>query len=146
MRFRYTFQKIVDLKNNEKTQQEWMLSSAVGKLKEEESTLSELERQKLELQREIQSTSADRTKVSDLMVYQSYMSHIDTQIVKKNGDVRNAQSRVVKQQEALSAKMVEEKIWSNAREKAKQVYLTGALKKEQESLDEIATNRHKKLS
>lgn len=36
MRFHYTFQKVVDLKGNEKTQAEWMLSTALGELQAQE--------------------------------------------------------------------------------------------------------------
>ncbi|MGV2795025.1 flagellar export protein FliJ, partial [Clostridium perfringens] len=36
MRFRYVYQKVVDLKSNEKTQAEWMLSAAVGILQAEQ--------------------------------------------------------------------------------------------------------------
>lgn len=42
MRFHYTFQKVVDLKGNEKTQAEWMLSSALGELQAQEKSLDEL--------------------------------------------------------------------------------------------------------
>ena len=38
--FRYSLQKIVDLKKNEKTQAEWILSHAMGVLQEEEHSLT----------------------------------------------------------------------------------------------------------
>ncbi|MEC0268507.1 flagellar export protein FliJ, partial [Paenibacillus anseongense] len=39
MQFRYSFQQIVDLKNNERTQAEWILSEAMGQLRNEETNL-----------------------------------------------------------------------------------------------------------
>ena len=42
MRFRYSLQKIVDLKANETKQAEWLLSDAVGRLSEAEHSLQEL--------------------------------------------------------------------------------------------------------
>ena len=41
-KFRYAYQKIADLKTSEKTQAEWLLSSAVGKLHTEEDSLNRL--------------------------------------------------------------------------------------------------------
>lgn len=146
MRFRYSFQKIVDLKSTEKTQAEWMLSTAVGKLHQEESFLSELQTEKMSVQQGLAQTSANPTPVSELILFQSYLEHIDHRITNKSEDVRVAQRNVVAGQEQLTAKMLEEKVWSKAREKAKMNFTAMVLKKEQEELDELATVRHKRLS
>lgn len=146
MRFRYSFQKIVDLKSNEKTQAEWVLSHAVGKLREEEATLSELHSEKMSLQADLSNASLNAMSVSDLMHYQTYLNHIDRQITRKDADVRAAQQHVVTRQQQLSSKMVEEKVWTTARDKAKQLFSHAVQKKEQDTLDEIATMRHKHLS
>ncbi|GJM75556.1 hypothetical protein HMSSN036_77720 [Paenibacillus macerans] len=42
MKFRYVYQKVLDLKSNEKTQAEWMLSAAVGELQSEQRSLEQL--------------------------------------------------------------------------------------------------------
>lgn len=42
MKFQFPLQKIVDLKGNEKTQAEWILSQALSTLREEEQFLHEL--------------------------------------------------------------------------------------------------------
>ena len=39
-KFRYAYQKIADLKTSEKTQAEWLLSTAVGMLHTEEDSLN----------------------------------------------------------------------------------------------------------
>jgi flagellar protein FliJ len=41
--------------------------------------------------------------------------------------------------------MVDEKVWSKARDKAYQSYISLVQKKEQNTLDEIATNRFKRV-
>ena len=46
-KFRYAYQKIVDLKTSEKTQAEWLLSTAVGKLHTEEDSLNRLYQERL---------------------------------------------------------------------------------------------------
>lgn len=146
MRFRYSFQKIVDLKTNEKTQAEWILSDAVGHLREEEESLHSLFSEKDDVrQRLINSTSASIT-ASELMSYQYYLNHLDDRIKRKTVDVRHAETKVEQKREVLSSKMKEEEVWNRARQKAYQLHQALVLKKEQETLDELATTRHKRLS
>ncbi|WP_438446894.1 flagellar export protein FliJ [Gorillibacterium sp. sgz5001074] len=144
MRFRYSFQKIVDLKTNEKTQAEWILSGAVVKLREEESSLTSLFSEKDEIRERMHVTAEDRTTASELMSYQSYLNHLDDRIKRKAADVRHAEVNVVEKREVLSSKMVEEKVWNQARDKAFRQYQALMLKKEQEMLDELASNRYKR--
>lgn len=143
MRFRYAFQKIVDLKSNEKTQAEWVLSSAVGQLKQEEETLKSLQSEKEDVHRLLCSSASVSITASQLMLYQHYLDHLDQRIVSKTVDVRTAQRNVADKQERLTAKMVEEKVWNKARERAYRNYAAHMLKKEQETLDEMAVTRRR---
>lgn len=145
-RFKYAFQKIVDLKTNEKTQAEWMLSEAIGKVREEESTMSMLCSEKDELQEQLHMTSVGKTTISEIMLLQHYVDAVSNQIVMKNNDLERAKRVMVTKQDALADKMLEEKIWSKAKDKAHQSFATTMLKKEQEQLDEMATNRFRRLS
>lgn len=142
MRFKYTFQKIVDLKSNEKTQAEWVLSGAIGHLREEEENLSTLFSEKSSVETELVST-ARQTTASELMGYQYYLDHLNNRIRSKTADVRLAEKNVVEKRGILSSKMVEEKVWDQARNKAYLLHQATALKKEQDVLDEMATMRHK---
>ncbi|MDO3681266.1 flagellar export protein FliJ [Paenibacillus ehimensis] len=146
MRFRYAFQKIVDLKINEKTQAEWMLSEAIGKMRAEESSLAELEKAKYEMQEELHKSSSQVTTVSNLLMLQSYVNHIDGRIQLKHRDVQAAKTIVQLKQDDLTGKMLEEKVWTKAKERAFQHFSSEVLKKEQNQLDEMATNRFKRLS
>lgn len=146
MRFRYAFQKIVDLKINEKTQAEWMLSEAIGKMRAEESSLAELEKAKHEMQEELHRSSSQVTTVSNLLMLQSYVNHIDGRIQRKHRDVQAAKTIVQLKQDDLTGKMLEEKVWTKAKERAFQHFSSEVLKKEQNQLDEMATNRFKRLS
>lgn len=144
MRFRYSYQKIVDLKENEKTQAEWILTSAVGKLREEEKSLHCLRTEKEELHDRLNRTAEVRTTASQLMSYQSYINHLDQKIELKSADVRHAERNVVQKQQLLASRTMEEKVWNQAREKAYQQHRMLLMKKEQETLDEMAVSRHKK--
>lgn len=146
MKFRYSFQKIVDLKNNERNQAEWVLSKAIGTLKNEETRLSVLFDSRNEVYAQLASASEEKTTISQMMLMQSYVDHIDQQIAKKRGDIQVAQSIVINKQEKLSEKIQDEKVWNKARETAFTRYKSFNEKKEQDALDEMATNRFKKSS
>jgi flagellar FliJ protein len=49
-------------------------------------------------------------------------------------------------QEYLSEKVIDEKVWTKARERAYNQYKVESGRKEQNVLDEISTNRFKRLS
>ncbi|SEB46704.1 flagellar export protein FliJ [Paenibacillus sp. GP183] len=146
MKFKYSFQQIVNLKNNEKTQAEWILSEALDRLRTEESSLYDLSEQKLELSEQLADVSESATTISQMLVYQNYLNHLNQQILKKNAEVQLAQNVVVKKQEHLSEKVIDEKVWTKARERAYSQYKIESGRKEQDVLDEISTNRFKRLS
>lgn len=146
MSFRYSFQQIVDLKNNERTQAEWILSEAMGQLRNEETNLHGLVEQKEHLHNEMIQASSHSVTISNMLLMQGYMNHVDKQIARKHKDVRQAQHVVSQKQEHLSEKMIDEKVWTKAREKAQNQFRMMVAKKEQDALDEMATNRFKRLS
>lgn len=142
MRFHYPLQKIVDLKNTQKTQAEWMLSQALGALNREQQSLHELHSEKESTQASICEASLERTTIHEIRNLQHYVNHLEQQIVRKHQDVLDAQMTVVTKQEHLTDRMVDEKIWNKAKEKALQKFWALALKKDQEELDEMAAVRH----
>ncbi|MEO3945103.1 flagellar export protein FliJ [Gorillibacterium sp. CAU 1737] len=146
MKFRYTFQKIVDLKSNEKTQAEWILSSAVSQLRVEESSLTELRIERQGIEGMLMDASIASTTVSDLLLFQNYLTHMDQRIDAKLLDVKQAEEQVSTSRTHLSEKAVEEKVWFRARDKARDLFLAEAQKKEQETLDEMALTRYKRPS
>ncbi|MBD0380356.1 flagellar export protein FliJ [Paenibacillus sedimenti] len=146
MKFRYSFQQIVDLKNNERTQAEWILSEAIGQLRNEETNLHGLCEEKAKLHNQMADASGNSVMISEMLLLQNYMNHLDQQIMRKHQDIQKAQHVVEKKQEHLSERMIDEKVWTKAREKAYHQFQSFVAKKEQEALDEMATNRFKRLS
>ncbi|MCD1257819.1 flagellar export protein FliJ [Paenibacillus athensensis] len=146
MKFQYSFQQIVDLKNNQRTQAEWVLSEALGKLRSEETNLQDLFERKAELHEQIHQVSATSVTISQMLLLQNYMDHLDQQIVRKHEDIQMAQQVVEVKQVVLSERMRDEEVWNKARDKAFDQHRAFVAKKEQESLDEMATNRFRRLS
>lgn len=141
MRFRYPLQKLVDLKKNEKEQAEWMLSEALGQLRQERQALTELEAELARVAEELAYASIHRTTISQMQLLQHYSQHLEQQIRLKAKDVDRAQANVTDKQQSLTGKMMEEKVWTKAKEKAQLQFTAIVMKKEQEELDEIALNR-----
>ncbi|WIV20779.1 flagellar export protein FliJ [Paenibacillus polygoni] len=141
MGFTYHFQKVVDLKAKEKTQAEWLLSSAIGKLQAEENHLLELVRDRENLLEGISSFSLQSASASSLQEMNRYIHYLDECISRKNNDVAHAEVNVKQNQAFLNDKMLDEKVWNQAREKEKMHYQQEMLLKEQNELDEMATVR-----
>ncbi|MBA9086131.1 flagellar FliJ protein [Fontibacillus solani] len=141
MKFRYVYQKVVDLKSNEKTQAEWMLSAAVGQLQSEQRTLDQLREARLETLSAIQREMENSSSMIKLQELQRYVDYLEECITRKISDVRQAEINVEKKKSYLTSKMLDEKIWLKAKEKSKNKFMHEMLLREQNELDEMATVR-----
>lgn len=141
MKFRYVYQKVVDLKSNEKTQAEWMLSAAVGQLQFEQQTLDQLIVERAQTLSYIQIEMENSASVIKLQELQRYVDYLEQCILQKMNDVKQAETNVEKKKAFLSNKMIDEKIWLKAKEKSKNIFTHEMLLREQNELDEIATVR-----
>ncbi|RCX21308.1 flagellar FliJ protein [Fontibacillus phaseoli] len=141
MRFRYVYQKVVDLKTNEKTQAEWMLSEAVGILQAEQHSLEQLLEERSRTYFALQTEMENKASMIKLQELQRYMDYLEQSIDRKMGDVHRAEVNVDNKKVALNGKMLDEKVWLKAKEKAMEKYQHVMLLREQNELDEMATVR-----
>ncbi|MFS1513199.1 flagellar export protein FliJ [Chengkuizengella sp. SCS-71B] len=131
-------QKIVDYKNNLKTQAEWQLTKAIIQLNSENEKLSKLQNQKNNQYQKLYSTFKDKTPISDLQNMSSYILSLNHHIQKQHEGLKNAEMAVSKSKDGLKKQMIDEKVWVNAREKSYTTHMEKTLKKETMELDEIA--------
>lgn len=141
MRFHYTFQKVVDLNGNEKTQAEWMLSSALGELQAQERSLDELTYQRSTLMLSLQNAAEQKTPMAKIREMQEYAEYLDHCIARKHSDINRAHQEVQRKQDQLSTKVLDEKVWLKARDKAETLFQQSMILREQNELDEMATVR-----
>jgi flagellar FliJ protein len=141
VKFKYVYQKIVDLKQNQKTMAQWSLAAAMVKLAEEEATLTRLHSNRERCLEEIKERGAQSVTISELTSLQAYADYLEDQIRQKNQDVEHAQQNVRHSQSHLTNRLTDEKIWLRLREQAKDAFIRNELHKEQQFLDEIACNR-----
>ncbi|MBY9081885.1 flagellar export protein FliJ [Paenibacillus sp. HN-1] len=141
MKFHYNFQKVVDLKGNERTQAEWMLSSALGELQAQEKSLAELTAQRNEMLLQVQAAAEQCSPMNKIRELQDYVEFLDNCIVNKHEQINAAHQEVVRKQDELNEKAVDEKVWLKAREKALSLFQHNMNLREQNDLDEMATVR-----
>lgn len=141
MRFHYTFQKVVDLKGNEKTQAEWLLSSAIGELQAQERSLEELTFQRGAIMVSMQNAAEQMTPLVKIREMQEYVDYLDICIARRLADISRAHQEVQRKQEHLSTKVLDEKVWLKAKDKAEMLFQQSMNLREQNELDEMATVR-----
>ena len=139
--FKYSFQKIVDLKTSEKTQAEWVLSSALSVLSAEEQSLEELHNTRLEWEKRQLEASQSGVPLGELQMIQQYLDHLLSLIEEKAEDVRKAQIKVDQCRNKLADRMKDEKVWLKAKDHALERFRYTNQLKEQNELDEMATVR-----
>lgn len=141
MRFNYPLQKIVDLKGSEKSMAEWEYAASLGKLKQEEEKLAELVSERQGVEQTLERTTLQPTPLARITELQQYIEFLDERIRMQGEDVRSAAKDVEYRQSRLTGKMIDEKVWLNAREHAFERFKLAWLSREQNDLDEMAIVR-----
>jgi flagellar FliJ protein len=90
---------------------------------------------------QLQEAAERKAPVAKIQEFQMYVQHLEQCIEKKHSDVKKADVNVQMKKTQLSHKMLDEKVWLKARDKAKSSFQQSMLLKEQNELDEMATVR-----
>ncbi|MCA0754036.1 flagellar export protein FliJ [Paenibacillus sp. N4] len=136
--FRYSFQKVVDLKASEKMQAEWILSTAIGALAAEELTLEQLSSEREDWEKKLHEASRSSVSLYELQTIQHYLDHLLSCIASKTTDVVHARKTVDQSRMKLADKMKDEKVWLKAKEHAREKFEYAMQLKDQNELDELA--------
>mgnify|MGYP001156496056 CR=1 FL=1 len=141
MKFHYPLQKIVDLKGSEKSMAEWEYAASLGKLKAEEETLASLTRDLEQLVQALSEQTKRPTSLFEIQRMQEYIGWLEQRIRHQREGVRKAKEAARLRQRKLADRTVDEKVWLNARDRAKELFVQQALANEQNTLDEMAVMR-----
>ena len=139
--FKYTFQKIVDLKESEKTQAEWMLSEAVAALNELHEQLKDLKEQQAHWELKLEQSVTVPTTMQEVMTIQHYIDFYKQAINDKTIEINHAHQKVDVRRAELASKMKEEKVWHKAKENEYEKFKHNTQLREQNELDEMASIR-----
>jgi len=138
MRFRYPFQKIVDLKSGEKSMAEWAYAAALGELHAEEERLAQLVKEREEAANRLEEEVSRPVPLARIRQMEAYVLVLDSRIRSQTEAVRRAEEVVRERLRRLADKMVDEKVWLNQREKAWERFRLEWNRMEQKELDDLA--------
>ncbi|HZG84399.1 flagellar export protein FliJ [Paenibacillus sp.] len=141
MKFVYPFQKVLDVKTNEKKEAESRLAEAFGALREAESELREAAGEKERAQTRLAEEALGALAMAEVIASQRYIDYLDERIKAAERKMREAERRVAELRERLTDKSMDEKIWLNAKDKALAEHRKEAERRLQHELDEMATAR-----
>jgi len=141
MKFRYPLQKVVDLKSSEKSMAEWEYAAALGRLRAEQERLEELREEKDRTERQLADQAMTPTPLTEILRLQHYIEWLDQAMRNQSAEVRKAEDQTALRRTRLADKMVDEKVWLNARDKARERFRADWLAREQNELDEMAVMR-----
>ncbi|HIW31569.1 MAG TPA: flagellar export protein FliJ [Candidatus Paenibacillus intestinavium] len=139
--FKYTFQKIVDLKSSEKTQAEWILSDALAELRAQQALLEQYLQEQKSWESKLEQSVLVAIPLSEVLIINQYIEYCAESIKLKKQDIMNAERKVFQKRQELASKMKEEKVWDKAKEHAFDKFKYETQLKEQNELDEMASIR-----
>jgi len=139
--FKYTFQKIVDLKGSEKTQAEWILSDALAALRAEQALLEQYSKEQKSWELKLEQSVLEAIPLSEVLIINQYIEYCAERIKLKQQDIMKAERNVFQKRQDLASKMKEEKVWHKAKEHAFDKFKYETQLKEQNELDEMASIR-----
>ncbi|HZG77469.1 MAG TPA: flagellar export protein FliJ [Paenibacillus sp.] len=141
MKFVYAFQKVLDVKTNEKKQAESQLSQAVGAMTLAERELSDLMLAKYRQQEKLSDDATKGRPMAEMIAGQQYVDHLEERIRAAKRKLVAAEKHVNDLRERLADRSVDEKVWLNAKDRALAVHRAEAERRSQYEMDEMATLR-----
>ncbi len=114
-RFKYTFQKIVDLKGSEKMQAEWLLSDAIALLRKEEEALAQFKNEQQQWELKLEHSVQEVTSLAEVLTINQYIEYFAGCIKQKHEDIARAIGVVEERRAQLAERLKDEKVWDKAK-------------------------------
>ncbi|WP_172371467.1 flagellar export protein FliJ [Sporosarcina jiandibaonis] len=139
--FNFQFQKILDIKENEKDFAQVQMADAIKRheagCQKKESILSRIIRSE-QTMREKQQVGMN---ISELRELENYIYQLQTQLMDSQRELEHLQKNVSKTQNHLQLKSQEQKIWDNLKEQKMNQHIERSKVIEQNFFDELASTR-----
>lgn len=140
MTFKFSFQKVLDVKEKEQE----MAKQEYGTIRNRQ----------MELQQELESLEAEKDKVfdqynyvhcksvSEILEFQQEIEHVNRQLSYLSNQRQQIHQMVEQKQQILIEKSMEAKMWNQWKEKSKDAWKKQLEQREQAMLDEMAILRY----
>lgn len=146
MKFRFPWEHLLHLKENQTSQAKWQLQSALRELMDEETRLAALQEGREDLRDQVSHLEQKGVTAAELMLMEQYLRSIDHTIQKQDQAVRFAEGAVDQRRTEVTEAEREEKIWHRVKEKRFRQYRVEYQRIEQKEADEMASQRHQRRS
>lgn len=141
MQFRYSLQKLMDLKEREKEEAENVYSSAVKTFEEVATELYHLLKRKEALEEDARAKLSSLVSVLDIQSMQASMLFLQEAIVKQQKRTQLARAKMEEKHQLLLDASFEYKKHEKIREKKRMQFVVEENRLEQVSMDEISVQR-----
>jgi flagellar FliJ protein len=141
MMFRYSYEHIVNMKEQEKEQAYSNLAVSLQKRTAIAETLQALENERTERVEKWEETN-HICSAAVMHQQREYLNYLDHKISQATECLEEMEQEIQRKQAEFWEKKKEEKTWHHLREKSFEAYMQRQKKIEQDMLDEIATVRY----
>lgn len=139
--FNFRFQKILDLKENEKGFAQLQMADAI-KQQEAGYVRNEAIYQKIiEAEHLVKAKQEGGVNISELRMLVNYIQQLQEQLLASNRELELLQSHVARTQTQLQRKAQEEKTWDNLKQQKHSQFVEHNKTTEQNFFDELASTR-----
>lgn len=139
--FNFRFQKILDLKENEKGFAQLQMADAI-KQQEAGYLRNEAIYQKIiEAEHLVKAKQEGGVNISELRMLVNYIQQLQEQLLASNRELELLQSHVARTQTQLQRKAQEEKTWDNLKQQKHSQFVEHNKTTEQNFFDELASTR-----
>ena len=140
-KFHYPFQKILDLKENEKEFAQIQMAEAIKKQEASLRKNQEIYQKIIEVENEKNQKQQAGVNIFELRMLENYMTQLKDQLISAEHELEQMETHVTKTQNHLRAKVQEEKTWMNLKNQKLRQFELKEKSSEQTLLDEIAANQ-----
>lgn len=137
-KFNFTMQKVLNLKEKNREQEEWNYARILQALNEERDILTKLLLEKEEQQDLILENQQKGVSIETINLHQSYIQHIEDSIKHQTRKISKLEQNLSEKQQELLLLKIDEKKWLKLKEKKFNEFIVKENQIEQIEIDEIA--------
>ena len=139
--FNFRFQKILDLKENEKDFAQIQMGDAIKRQEVGNRKNEAISNKILDVERLKKEKQQNGVNISELRMLENYIQQLQEQSISSNRELVYLQTNVSKTQNHLQKKAQEEKTWGNLKQHELTLYEEKSKLEEQNYFDELASTR-----
>ncbi len=145
-KFHYPFQKILDLKENEKEFAQIQMAEAIKKQEESLRKNQEIYQKIIDVENLKKQKQHDGVNIFELRMLENYINQLKEQLISAERELEQLESNVLRTQSHLRVKVQEEKTWINLKNQKQSQFDEKVKLSEQSFFDEMASTRFYRLS